>query len=501
MAIERSQSCSDPIAEYGKGQLGAARGMTRARTKYVGPITLLVLAPLLLVPWSLAFGQGQDAVSALGLELTLDEAIGFALKNNRGLIDARLQRTIQTFSLDVAEDQFRPNVRIGSSAHVQREQDSTTDLFAETGLRIPTGGQVALRWSKPLSGHDETSGIVSLEFSQPLLKGFGVGVGTASLRVSRLGEEINMLAFREVIADVVVSAIRAWRGLVRAQRQLEIGEASLTRARQQLEINRTLVEAGQMAAREILQSEAGVAERELALVETRNAVIAANFALIDILDIESATVIRPAKTAPVSRPVPSLSEAIEAAKEHSPAYARALLHEEIAEIDLEVAENDQLWDLSLNADVSRGTGGGGQGIDYSAGLRLTIPLWDRVPELGLMSARAGVSRAESGLEELRQSMGIAVRQALHDVEVGLKRIELARRALALAEENVLIERSKLQQGLSSTFQLGDFEEDLVAAQNAEVGALFSYDNALTALDQTLGTTLETWNITVEQVGQ
>ena len=48
-----------------------------------------------------------------------------------------------------------------------------------------------------------------------------------------------------------------------------------------------------MAAREILQSEAGVAERELALVETRNAVVAANFSLIDILDIESATEIRP----------------------------------------------------------------------------------------------------------------------------------------------------------------------------------------------------------------
>ena len=39
-------------------------------------------------------------------------------------------------------------------------------------------------------------------------------------------------------------------------------------------------------------------------------------------------------------------------------------------------------------------------------------------------------------------MGVEVRQALHDVEVGLKRIELARKALALAEEKLRIERSK-----------------------------------------------------------
>ena len=139
--------------------------------------------------------------------------------------------------------------------------------------------------------------------------------------------------------------------------------------------------------------------------------------------------------------------------------------------------------------------------DYAAGLRLTIPLWDRGPELGLRSAQAEVTQAERGLVELRQSMDIRVRQAVHDVEVGLRQIELARQALRLAEEKLAIERAKLQQGLSSIFQLARFEDDLVRAQNAEVDALVDYENALTALDQTLGTTLETWGITVEQVGR
>ena len=103
--------------------------------------------------------------------------------------------------------------------------------------------------------------------------------------------------------------------------------------------------------------------------------------------------------------------------------------------------------------------------------------------------------------ELRQSMDIQVRQAVHDVEVGLRQIELARQALRLAEEKLAIEQSKLQQGLSSIFQLARFEDDLVRAQNAEVDALVDYENALTALDRTLGTTLETWGIAVEQVGR
>ena len=37
-------------------------------------------------------------------------------------------------------------------------------------------------------------------------------------------------------------------------------------------------------------------------------------------------------------------------------------------------------------------------------------------------------------------------------------------------------------------------------QNAELDAIIDYENALVALDETLGTTLDNWNIRIEQVG-
>ena len=484
-------------ARYSQSRRFVVRSMRLRASTFVA----LLIVALLLAPWPTASAQGQDGGAGSLVDLTLDDAIRMALQNNRGLLDAQLSRAIQVFALEVAEDRYSPTASFSPVVRAEKERGEAADFAVETGLRVETGGQLTLRWTKPLAGRDDSSGTVSLGFSQPLLRGFGTDIDTASLRVARLSERIGALAFREAVAGVVISTIQAWRGLVRARRQLEIGEASMERARRQLETNRALIEAGQMAAREILQSEADVAERELGLVETRNGVTSANFGLIDILDIDSATEVRPVETTAARRPVLSLAEAIETALRHSPRYARALLDKEIADIDLEVAENDQLWDLSLDADVSRGTGGGGQSTDYSAGLRLTVPLWDRRPELGLRSARAGVTQAERGLVELHQTMDIAVRQAVHDVEVGLRQIELARQALALAEEKMEIERSKLQQGLSSTYQLIQFEEDLVRAQNAELDALVNYENALTALDRTLGTTLETWGITVEQIGQ
>ena len=462
-----------------------------------------LFVPLAFLAWlglpSSALAQETPEGSLL--DLTLDEAIGLALQNNRGLIDARLSRSLQELALDIAEDRYRPSARIEPSVRARRESGAAAEVSVSSDLRVPTGGRFSLSWSKPVAGRDRGSGTVTVRFSQPLLRGFGASIDTAPLRVARLGERIAVLSFRETIAGVVDSTIGAWRSLSRALRRLEIAEASLERAREQLAVNRKLIEAGQMAAREILQSEADIADQELRLVETRNGVTSANFALIDILDIDSATVIRPVEAPRPARAVAGLGESMETALRHSPGYARALLFKEVAEIDLEVAEDEQLWDLSLEADTSRGTGGGGVGVDYSAGLRLTIPLWERSPELGLRGAEAGVQQALRALAEERQSMGIAVRQAVYDLEVGLRRIDLARQALALAEEKLEIERSKLRQGLSSSFQLSRYEEDLVRAQNAEVDALAGYESALISLDRTLGTTLETWGIGIERAGR
>ena len=459
---------------------------------------MLATAAMLALSWT-SPGQGQETVPGGRLELKLDDAIALALKNNRGLIDARLSRTIQKFALELAEERYRPTASVSSFAGASEGGDPTADASVSTSLRVPTGGQLSLGLSEPLAGRGDGSGTVTLGFSQPLLRGFGADIDTAPLRTARLGERGAVLAFRETVAGVVDSTIQAWRGLAQARRSLANSEASFERIRRQLEINRQLIEAGEMAEREILQSEADVARGELALAQSRNNLFQANVALVDILDLDSASVVQPVETPIVPRPAISVEQAIETALDHSPVYAQALLGKEIAEIGLRVTRNNQRWDLSLDANASRPTGGGT--TDYSVGLQLTVPLWDRSPKLALMNARAAVARAERGLRELRQSLAIAVRQAVYSVEVGLRQIELAREARRLTEEKLEIERSKLRQGLSSTFQLSQFEQELTGAQDAEIGALAAYENALLALDRTLGTTLETWGIDVGQTGQ
>ncbi len=435
-----------------------------------------------------------EAPSPTVFDLTLKDAVERALERNRPFLNRGLDREVQRFSLDVAEDRWSPRFTVNPFASRDR-RERKAGFGAEARLRVPTGGELALQWEKTLSEEFRDTGSRSLRFSQPLLKGAWPGIDSAAVRQARLGEEIDMLAYREAAADLIVSVISAYRALIGAVRQVEIGEASLRRAREQIEATRALIRAGRVAQREAVRAEATVANRELTLARARNRLDAANSALIAILELGSTARVRPLDDLKVermqARPRPTLDEVL-----HDRAdYLQALLQVEIAEIRLAVARNNLLPDLSLGLALSRDDAGGR--TDSEVRLDARIPLNDRAPGLDRLRARTELRKAERSLAELRESIGIAVRQAANDVEVGLRLTELARGARALAQENLEIEKSKFGQGLSSSFEVSASEEELFRAEHAEVDALVTWLDASTRLDRISGRTLERWGIRLE----
>lgn len=464
--------------------------LTRSMNSCLRASRLLALLSLLVVlaDTRYAWGDEDDAE----LVLTVDQAVQLALRNNRTLISARYRRELQRYALDVSEDRYRPRANVGA---LWRDTDlgaSSADLSVGPALRVPTGGQFSLFWNQSLDGGNQSGGAGTLAFRQPLLRGFGMGVDTAPVRLARLDERKNLLFLRDTLADVIVAVVYAYRTLVRADQTLVIGRESLARAQRQVDVNRALIQAGRMAAQEIVQTEAEVANRELALAENENAMTRANASLLSVLDIDDRTVVRPVRTLPPIKQIePGLDESIETALEHRNDYRRAELDEESAGITVRVAENDRLWDLTLNASVSRGIDGE---RDYGAGLGLDIPIGDRGPRLAALRARTNRQDARIRLAEMRQSIRIAVRQAIQDVDTDFRRVSLAQRARELAEQTVSVEQEKLSQGLSSTFRLTIAEDDLVTAKTRELDAIIAYLNAVTRLDWTLGTTLSTFGV-------
>ena len=440
----------------------------------------------------------QTGGNGAPLRLTIEEAIFLALKSSRAAIGARLGREEQELALEAAEERYQPQAgNLTLTGNARSNTDETGSVSLGPSLRVPTGGTFTLSWSKPLAGQDDRSGTTSLTFRQPLLKGFGSEIDTWPLRRARMQEQINIRAFRDRVSGVVRSVIGAYRGALSAGRRMVIAREALERAQQQLEINRMLVEAGRMAGQDLVQTEAAVSNREYGLIDAENSFATANSNLIDILDLEEGSRIEPSEEAHIVPERPDLEQSMETAFARRRDWLSAELGVDFARMDLRIAENNELPDLALDASTSRR--GGDDETLYAVGLRLTVPLWDKAPERALARARNGLRRAEMGLAETRQSIRIQVRQAVHNVARALRGIDVAGEGRELAVRKLEIERLKLQQGLSSSFQLDSFEDDLVNAQRRELDAVVRYRNALDSLSHTLGTTLDRWGISLEQV--
>ena len=169
---------------------------------------------------------------------------------------------------------------------------------------------------------------------------------------------------------------------------------------------------------------------------------------------------------------------------------------------LAVARNDRLWDVSLfgtatwrDRDGLEAGLGGDQ--DFTAGLSVSIPIGDVGPEQRLVRARTNLQVAELRFQDLVQSAENQVRDAVQQVEARWRQVETARRAQALAERALQLQQARLEAGRASNFEVLSFQADLRAADIQALNASIAYLNALTALDQQIGSTLDTWRISVE----
>lgn len=448
--------------------------------------------------------------------MTLAECVALAVRENRTIKNAYLDRVVQRYSLRVAEDKFTPKLTLTPEITITGGSDKTVTgaiaratTIASTASggvteMLPTGATVNLTGNYGLTDPNNAGAARAygwnIDLTQPLLKGAGVDVAMASVRTARLTEQGNILSLKSMLMDTVSSVATAYRAYVQAIKSLEITRQSLQRSRDLLETNRELIAAGRMAAIEIVQSEADVARQEFGLLSTENAVDAARLALTKAIDIDKNSQIEPvAETDIPPLPFP-FEEARKLAFANRSDYQLSLLNHEIAKINLETAKNSVLWDLSL-------TGGYGETYnrdgnpandassnDWRTGLKLSIPIGDLTIRQNLLSQEIGLKKMENDMARQRENIEIEVRDALRTAEMNLRQIKLATQSRVLSEKKVEIETEKLKAGRSTNFQLVSYQNDLKNARDSELAAIITYLNALTSLEKTLGITLDRWKI-------
>lgn len=476
------------------------------------------------------------------LKLSLDEAIELALARNLGLAIERYSRQRVLLGIDEAMGIYDLNLGGTLSAAHDRtplasnlegvdvqESDRGRATLGVTQL-LPTGGSATVGASATsLDTNALSFGLnpsyasgAELRINQPLLRNFGRDTTEFGIRIAKLNSQQSSIAFQEQVIATLQQVEAAYWRLVEARDQLKVSEESKRLAIQLHENNRIRVDVGTLAPLEMVSSEAGIATREEEVIRARAEIGNAEDVLKTLLRLQGdaawAASIDPETDPGTEHPPVDLAEAMAIALESRPELARENAAQSAREIEAAFYDAQRKPRLDLAVGYSfTGTGGdlvvrdengnvvstvpggisdafdqvtGGDFPGWSVGLELGVPIQNRSARARATIAELAVDEGLMGIERIRQLITTEVRLAVRALETSSQELASARTSVRLQTANLDAERKKFVNGLSTSFQILEVEEDLTQSRSREVRAVTGYRRALVEYYRAMGKLLE-----------
>jgi outer membrane protein TolC len=461
------------------------------------------------------------------VRLTLEEAVLIALQRNLGLAVERYNRAqaeyrifqnLGIYDLLGNVDLERLHTEQARTSQLQPGNIDRTRYNLGLAQLLPTGGTVSfggevvivetdLEFDQPKS----YSPSPVVRFVQPLLRNLGRLATDYQIRISRLNNDISRENFELLVATTIQQVENAYWTLVEAQEQLKVSEESLSLARELDEMNRVRVDVGTLAPLELVQSEAGIATREEEIIRARGALGDAMDDLRQLLDLSEgdlwSVALEPETDPETEARSIDLEQAIATALENRPELASQRLTVDLGRLDAAFQRNQRRPRLDLTA--TYGYNGGAprfsdaleqvSNLDFPEwflALNFAYPLQNRSARALVTIADLEVEKATARLDELELQVLTEVRTAARGVETAAQQIAAARASRRLAERNLEAERKRYENGMSTSFQILEIQEDLTAARSREVAAITAYRRALVEYYRAVGTLLEEKGVTL-----
>lgn len=481
------------------------------------------------------------------LEMTLKDCIFFAIKNNLDVTAELIGSEIADLSVIEAGEKYYPqlnftyrrqNTNESSFSWIEASEQIKTaynNSYGRLSQLFPTGGTFSVSLNaymydtnqQFLTINPRYGSTLDFAFVQPLLRDFGFKINRREILVARNSQEISENDFKQVLIDTVYAVEEAYWNLVLNIQTLEVKRQSLELARDLQKKSRKEVEIGTMAPKEILSAQAEVAAREADILQAELQVTISADRLKTIMNLTE----KEAEIIPVDSPVflirdVEVEDAFQTAMQNRPDLQSSRIQMKNRDLDVSFAWNQLLPRLNLNAEywspglsgdqilylnnnpltgVVLGTipGGSNDALkdavnfkykNWSLYFTLDFPLDTAFSRASLKKARMNLQQADVRLKSLEQKAFLEVRTTVRTVKTDYRRVEAYRIARELAEDKLDAEEAKLRAGLTTNFVVLQYQRDLANARTQELRAIIDYNLSLSRLDNSLGISLQTWDI-------
>jgi outer membrane protein TolC len=498
----------------------------------------LVLCAGLLGSGALQPALGQSGGTA---RLSLDQCLHVALESNLDLVSATNDPAIAEQQIERSEALLDGTLGAGVS-YTESDGDRTFSAIDTTSESSELAGNIS--FTDPLSiggeysvtynqnesdsfgteivGTDLTTNLsdsrftgLTLGFTLPLLDDFGKEVNTVDILVARGNFEISKEDLRLQAMLTAQSVEDAYWDVLAAREALRISQLALKRAGDLLELNKKKVEVGTLAPIEITEAEAGVASQVEAVIVSETTLENAEDVLLQLMAVPEHSPMWEQDLDLTDRPsyVPvnvDLDEAIATAMERRPEMITG--RQQLQDVQLrERAARRRAWHaLDLTAELSPfqkidadvvvqdiappgppiPTTDNSETINWNVGLRYTYTIRNRAAKANYAIAKLNTEKSDLGLRNTEQEIRVEVRRSVRNLESGLRRVEAAEKNVELQQKKLEAEQKKFDNGMSTSFEVLTFQNDLADAELSEIRAALDYVKSQTALEQSKGTLLE-----------
>lgn len=477
--------------------------------------------------------QTIDASSVWRLDLR--EALQLAVKQNLGVTLVRKSVRIAQLGVDVAGGLFEPTLdaSYGHGSFRTPPTMSTEGMAGEivsdfsdrwmlsVAERLATGMLLSVDWVTDRSNTTSRAAVTPLNYRstlsvtarQPLLRGFSADLDIPRMTVltAKLGSERQKRELEVVVVDVVQRTEAAYWDVVQALFRYDLARRSHKRADEQLALTRRQIESGVLPPSDVISAESTLAQRQLQLVQAEEQLALVWDQLRAIINLPRDQWTRPILPIDVPEFVPRITAAEDAmttALAHRAELAQTALELQTQTLALRKAENDKLpqIDLGLTGTLV------GQDDRYSSALSQLSSADGRgwsvllnftwTPLMRATRAAAEIERTrhetiQTRREQQMQQIWFSVRDAVRNQRSAARQVEAAALFRELAQKSLDVEQRKFLNGTSSNFVVAQRQEELAAAQLAELSAVLAHTKAAATLASATGVLLDERHIVLD----
>lgn len=488
------------------------------------------------------------------LELSLEDCILKALKNNLNLKAEMITPEIAGRSVSLAAEKFMPTLSLNYNAQSTRSasysfldasdevKTQQNDYTFQITQNIPLGGSFSASLYNYVSDTNRRFQTINprfgstlrLNFNLPLLKDFGYRIGRREIVVANYSREVSEENFQRVLENTIYNVEAAYWNLVYARENLKVRQQSLKLAQELLEKNKIEIEAGTLPPIELLTAESEVSTRQADILEAEAMVRNAEDQLRFIINLPAEradaknVVLVPTDSPSIEKQEVSYEEALNTAIMKRPDLQALRVDLRAREFNLDYAENQLLPDLRLQASYwSPGISGDqilyqdnnpytgiiigkipGKKSDalrdaldfkyknWSVGLTLNFPVSNLLSRSYFAQASLDLKQARLRIKNQEQQLDLEISTAVRAVETNYQRALAYRAARELAQKKLEAEQEKFKVGLSTNYLVLQYQRDLANAMTMELKALIDYNVSLANLERVMGVGRERRQVSV-----